>query len=61
MTFSDPQRLSHPSADDICAGGYMHGILEELFLHQPELKDNPGCSTRGKMSPPSHPKMSPPG
>jgi plastocyanin len=42
MTFSDPQRLSHPSADDICAGGYMHGILEELFLHQPELKDNPG-------------------
>lgn len=41
MTFSDPNRLGHTSVDDICAGGYMHGILEELFLHQPELKNNP--------------------
>lgn len=42
MTFGDPNRLSNTSTDDICAGGYMHGILEELFLHQPELKDAPG-------------------
>lgn len=41
MTFNDPNRLGHTSVDDICAGGYMHGILEEVFLHQPELKDNP--------------------
>jgi plastocyanin len=41
MTFNDPDRLGHTSVDDICAGGYMHGILEEVFLHQPELKDNP--------------------
>lgn len=41
MTFDNPTRLSHTSVDDICAGGYMHGILEEVFLHQPELKNNP--------------------
>jgi len=41
MTYSNPTRLSHTSADDICAGGYIHGILEELFLHQPELKTAP--------------------
>jgi hypothetical protein len=47
MTFNNPNRLSHPSVDDICAGGYMHGIEEELFLHQPDLKNNPGdiCSS----------------
>ncbi len=41
MTFSNPNRLSHTSVDDICAGGYIHGILEELFLHRPELKSQP--------------------
>lgn len=41
MTFNDPSRLSNTDTDDICAGGYMHGILEELFLHQPELAKNP--------------------
>ncbi|HYV33457.1 MAG TPA: hypothetical protein VE973_01235, partial [Candidatus Limnocylindria bacterium] len=39
MTFSNPKYLSHTSVDDICAGGYMHGVMEELFLHQPELKN----------------------
>ncbi len=29
------------SVDDICAWGYMHGILEELFLYRPELQKNP--------------------
>lgn len=42
MTFSDPENLSHTSVDDMCAGGYMHGILEEVFLHQPTLKNQPG-------------------
>ena len=41
MTFNDPNRLGHTSVDDICAGGYMHGILEAVFLNQPELKSNP--------------------
>lgn len=41
MTFSNPNRLSHTSVDDICAGGYIHGILEEVFLHQPKLRENP--------------------
>ncbi len=43
MTFNDPGRLSHTSVDDMCAGGYMHGILEELFLNQPELKNQPAA------------------
>lgn len=43
MTFNNPDRLSHTSVDDMCAGGYMHGILEEVFLHQPELEKNPGA------------------
>jgi hypothetical protein len=41
MTFNNPSHLGHVSADDICAGGYIHGILEEVFLHQPELKNQP--------------------
>lgn len=47
MTFDSPHHLSHTSVDDLCAGGYMHGILEELFLHQPELEQQPGdiCSS----------------
>lgn len=43
MTFNSADRLSHTSVDDICAGGYMHGILEELFLHQPERATSPGA------------------
>lgn len=41
MTFNDPGKLSNVDTDDICAGGYMHGILEEVFLNQPDLKNNP--------------------
>ncbi len=41
MTFNNPNRLGHTSVDDICAGGYIHGILEEVFLHQPQLKNHP--------------------
>ena len=43
MTFNNPDRLSHASVEEICAGGYMHGVLEELFYHQPELKNDPGA------------------
>jgi hypothetical protein len=39
MTFGTG--VENTSVDDICAGGYMHGILEELFLHHPELQQNP--------------------
>ncbi len=33
--------IENTSVDDICAWGYMHGILEELFLHHPELQKTP--------------------
>lgn len=39
MTFGTG--AENTSVDDICAGGYMHGILEELFLHHPELQKTP--------------------
>jgi hypothetical protein len=41
MTFSNPNHLKHALVQYICAGGYMHGIVEELFLHQPEFKAQP--------------------
>jgi hypothetical protein len=40
MTWSNGA-IENTSVDDICAGGYMHGILEELFLHHSELQNNP--------------------
>jgi hypothetical protein len=43
MTFNNEERLAHTSVDDLCAGGYMHGILEELFLHRPHLKNDPAA------------------
>jgi hypothetical protein len=39
MTFGSG--AENTSVDDICAGWYMHGILEELFLHHPELQKTP--------------------
>lgn len=47
MTFSNPERKTHTSVENICAGGYMHGILEEVFIHQPELKNEPGLLCSG--------------
>jgi plastocyanin len=41
MTFNNPKHLDHPLVQYICAGGYMHGILEELSLHQPEFVNTP--------------------
>lgn len=47
MTFNNPNHVNHPLVQYICAGGYMHGILEALSLHQPEFMLNPDaiCST----------------
>ena len=41
MTYNNPNHNGLRDMDHICAGGYMHGILEELFLNQPDLKNNP--------------------
>lgn len=41
MAFNNPKHLGHPLVQYICAGGYMHGILEGLSLQQPEFKTKP--------------------
>ncbi len=43
LAINNPERLLHTPVEDICAGGYMHGILEELFLEQPDRKADPGA------------------
>ena len=40
MTFNNPKHLNHTLVEYICAGGYMHGIVEEMFLRQPEFKSD---------------------
>ncbi len=40
MTWSNGN-IENTSVDDVCAWWYMHGILEELFLHHSELQENP--------------------
>jgi len=47
MAFNNPNHVGHALVQYICAGGYMHGILEELSLQQPEFKTQPGimCAT----------------
>jgi hypothetical protein len=42
MNFTDAERLNHASVQDICAGGYVHGVLEEAALHTPGFENNPG-------------------
>ena len=41
MAFDNPNHLKHALVQYICAGGYMHGIVEQLFLHQPAFKTQP--------------------
>ena len=41
MTFNNPNHVKHPLVQYICAGGYMHGILESLALYQPKFLNNP--------------------
>ncbi len=43
MTYSNPERVNHTSVMDVCAGGYVHGILEEASLHDHNFGDNPGA------------------
>lgn len=47
MAFSNPNHVKHALVQYICAGGYMHGILEELSLHQPDFLSQPAiiCAT----------------
>ena len=46
MTFGNPEHLKHMLPEYICAGGYLHGVVEELFLHQKDFKTRPdlACS-----------------
>lgn len=41
MTFNNSNHVKHALVQYICAGGYMHGILEELSLHHPEFLSHP--------------------
>jgi plastocyanin len=41
MTFNNPNHVKHPLVQYICAGGYMHGILEQLSLNKPEFLQTP--------------------
>lgn len=41
MTFNNPKHVDHPLVQYICAGGYMHGILEELSLNKPDFLKDP--------------------
>jgi hypothetical protein len=41
MNFTDTARLGHASVQDICAGGYVHGVIEEATLHQENFKNDP--------------------
>ena len=42
MTYDNPERVNHASVMDVCAGGYVHGILEEASLHDSHFGDHPG-------------------
>lgn len=52
MNFTDAGRLDSASVQDVCAGGYVHGILEEAALHQSDFEENPGrmCESVPKAS-----------
>jgi hypothetical protein len=41
MTFNNPNHVKHTLVQYICAGGYMHGIIEELALHEPKYLQEP--------------------
>lgn len=43
MNFTDTKRLSKASVQDVCAGGYVHGVLEEAALHEPHFTEQPGA------------------
>ena len=41
LTFDDPNVTPLNDIDELCAGGYMHGVLEEVFLHDKTMQSNP--------------------
>ena len=41
MTFSNPNRPQHAAIEDICNSGFMHGVLEDTFLHNPDNAKDP--------------------
>ncbi len=43
MTYDNASSVDHTSVMDICAGGYVHGVLEEMSLHQPDFAKDPGA------------------
>jgi hypothetical protein len=43
MTYSNPERVNHASVMDICAGGYVHGILEEESLYDANFGEQPSA------------------
>lgn len=47
MNFTDAARLGHASVQDVCAGGYVHGVLEEASLYQDDFEANPGAMCAG--------------
>lgn len=51
MTFNNPNHVDHPLVQYICAGGYMHGILEALSITQPEFILSPDliCEAMSKI------------
>ncbi len=47
MTYNNPARAQHVPVESICTSGFMHGIMEEVFYHQPDIVSSPGslCAT----------------
>jgi hypothetical protein len=41
MTFNNPNHVKHALVQYICAGGYMHGILEQMSVDQPDFLKQP--------------------
>jgi hypothetical protein len=41
MTFDNPEHVHHALVQNICAGGYMHGILEQMSLSDPGFLQEP--------------------
>ncbi|MDB5239076.1 MAG: hypothetical protein JWO00_411 [Candidatus Parcubacteria bacterium] len=41
MTFDNPNHVKHALVQNICAGGYMHGVEEALSAHEPGFLEKP--------------------
>lgn len=47
MNFTDTRRLGHTTVQELCAGGYVHGVLEAASLKDKNFLDHPSvlCET----------------